>query len=167
VPELRTATVADAPSVAALQVVGWRAAYRGLLPDALLDGLSVEERSVALAARLAAGAATVLLAEQGDELLGFASVGPSRDDDADGAVAALYALYVQPRRWRSGIGGLLHAAALQAMRAANRTTATLWVLEGNERAQRFYVRHGWRPDGVRRIDEHGPHLRYRRPLSLD
>lgn len=30
--------------------------------------------------------------------------------------------------------------------------AILWVLDGNERAQRFYRKHGWYPDGVTRED---------------
>jgi hypothetical protein len=44
----------------------------------------------------------------------------------------------------------------------------LWVLVGNDRAQRFYRVDGWLPDGTRRdqevwgitVDE----IRYRRPL---
>ena len=30
------------------------------------------------------------------------------------------------------------------------TEAVLWVLVGNERAQRFYRADGWRPDGAQR-----------------
>lgn len=152
--------------MAALQVAGWRAAYQGLVPAAVLDGLSVDERAGALVARLESGVVTVLLAEQEGELLGFGSVGASRDPDAGDGVAELYALYVQSDRWWSGIGSVLHSAALQAMSASSFVEATLWVLEGNERAERFYARQGWRPDGARKVDEEcGAELRYRLHLG--
>jgi hypothetical protein len=41
---LRDATVADARSIAEVVVAAWRWAYRGLMPDAVLDGLSIDER---------------------------------------------------------------------------------------------------------------------------
>ena len=41
--ELREATPADAPALAAVQVASWRAAYRGLMPDGVLAGLSVPD----------------------------------------------------------------------------------------------------------------------------
>lgn len=47
--------------------------------------------------------------------------------------------------------------------------AVLWVLVGNERAERFYQIDGWAPDGQRRIQEvHGitvDEIRYRRSLG--
>lgn len=151
--------------MAALQVAGWRAAYQDLVPAAVLAGLAVDERAGALAARMESAVVTVLLAEQQGELLGFGSVGASRDPDALEGVAELYALYVQPGRWRGGIGELVHAAALQTMSASGFAEATLWVLEGNARAQGFYADQGWRPDGARKVNvECGAELRYRRRL---
>jgi len=69
----------------------------------------------------------------------------------------LAALYVLPATWGRGIGAkLLEAAG---------PVSTLWVLEGNTNARRFYEQHGWRPDGARRTNPHAPEvaeLRYRR-----
>jgi hypothetical protein len=42
--EIRAATISDAYGIAEIQVAGWQAAYRGLMPDSLLDGLSVPKR---------------------------------------------------------------------------------------------------------------------------
>ena len=43
---------------------------------------------------------------------------------------------------------------------------SLWVLADNERARRFYKRHGFEPDGVEKIEEIGgkplTEVRYRR-----
>ena len=47
--------------------------------------------------------------------------------------------------------------------------ATLWVLEENPRARRFYERAGWRTDGERKADERwgvrAPEVRYRKRFS--
>src|SRR3972149_4160057 len=42
--EIRTAVAEDAPGLATVHVRGWQLAYRGLMADEFLDGLSVEER---------------------------------------------------------------------------------------------------------------------------
>ncbi len=42
---VRFATRADARAVAHIQIEGWRAAYRGLVPDAILDGFELEPRT--------------------------------------------------------------------------------------------------------------------------
>jgi len=42
---IRSATVEDAIGIAEAHVASWQTAYRGLLPQALLDGLSVERRT--------------------------------------------------------------------------------------------------------------------------
>ena len=45
------------------------------------------------------------------------------------------------------------AAALAALRAGGFVSASLWVLEDNPRARRFYEREGWTLDGERREEE--------------
>jgi hypothetical protein len=54
-----------------------------------------------------------------------------------------------------GLGAPLHAAALDRLVADGFTHAGLWVLDGNRRALRFYLRHGWIDTGRTRIDR-GP-----------
>ncbi|MDE3094170.1 MAG: GNAT family N-acetyltransferase, partial [Acidobacteriota bacterium] len=59
-------------------------------------------------------------------------------------------LYVDPDHWGRGVGSLLHDAVITALRQWPVASAHLWVLEGNRRAQRFYVQRGWRLDGASR-----------------
>ena len=47
---VRAATADDAAGVARVHVDSWRATYKGLMPDAVLDGLSVDNRADWLAA---------------------------------------------------------------------------------------------------------------------
>ena len=144
---VRPATVEDALAVETVRVATWQAAYRGLLPDALLDGLVVDADR--RAAAIAEGTSTTLLAVDVDGPVGMAACGPSRDDDLDGL--ELYALYVLPRAWQEGVGTAL-LAACGAVRS-------LWVLEGNARGRAFYARHGFVPDGAVKVLELGGPVR--------
>ncbi|MGW2572238.1 GNAT family N-acetyltransferase [Streptomyces sp. NPDC001537] len=71
--------------------------------------------------------------------------------DVDAAVAGqLYQIHVSPGSWGHGIGSQLHAAFVQKLRDASLTTGVLEAWERNSRAQAFYARHGWKPDGHQR-----------------
>jgi GNAT superfamily N-acetyltransferase len=157
--ELRDATPADAHALAALHVASWRAAYRGLMPDEVLAGLSVPERERSWADRLTSpGPRTaVVVATDAPQLVGFAAVGPPLvpADRADPTLGDLYALYLHPDHWGRGIGAPLHAAALARLVTHGFTHAGLWLLDGNQRAERFYLRHGWTDTGRTQIDR-GP-----------
>ena len=87
---------------------------------------------------------------------------------SDGRVAELYALYVHPAWWSTGTGRALMDRVLAKVRAAGYACITLWVLEANARARRFYQRAGFAPDGARHVlDELGgvTEIRYRRALE--
>lgn len=164
---LRPAQAADARVLAELHVATWRVAYRGLLPDDLLDALSVQDRERTWQQHLQEGV-PVLLAEQDAEPVGFAAWGPSRDGDGGTDVGEVYALYVHPRAWARGAGRALQDAALTALIDAGCAEATLWILDENVRARAFYACHGWVPDGRVRTEQLAvatlTELRYRRPL---
>jgi ribosomal protein S18 acetylase RimI-like enzyme len=82
------------------------------------------------------------------QIVGFACVGPSRDDDTDTATTELWGLYLDPAHWGVGHGHTLHTEALDVARASGTTAATLWVLTTNQRARNFYERQGWAADGA-------------------
>lgn len=166
---VRTAQPADAVAVSEVHVRSWRSGYRGLLPDDYLDALRPEDR----ANRYTFGdpdplmPATIVAVEAG-AICGFATVGASRDRDDDGS-GELLALYVEPDRWGLGIGRALIEAARGRLAHEGYERASLWVLSGNRRAERFYMIDGWEPDGTRRDDQIGgltvAEIRYRRSLS--
>jgi ribosomal protein S18 acetylase RimI-like enzyme len=159
VVELRDATLADAHGIATVNVRSWRAAYRGLVPDDVLAGLSVHDREQFWSGPLTTrpGNTRILVAAIEDAIVGFAATGPPLvpDDRADPTLGDLYALYLNLEVWCRGIGNQLHAAALDRLRSCGFTHAGLWVLDTNERALRFYNRHGWTDTGRTQVD-HGP-----------
>jgi ribosomal protein S18 acetylase RimI-like enzyme len=161
---VRDAVYDDAEAIERVRIRGWQAAYRGIFPDEFLDGLEPgwtrwQERL----ARMPDGW-SIFAAEIGGQVVGFASAGPSRDEDGGGE---LYALYVDPESWSRGAGRELLRVA-EARLAETHEEATLWVLRDNLRARRFYELAGWRVDGAEAPLEFGGSapagLRYRKPL---
>jgi GNAT superfamily N-acetyltransferase len=151
--EIRRALADDALGVATVHVRSWQAAYRGLMPDGYLDQLDVERRRAGWEHSIAETdwprSGTLVATEANGNVVGFAHIGPARDDDLDPAVIGeLAAIYASPEAWGSGVGRRLMAAAVNVLRDAAFTDAILWVLEGNDRAQRFYEMGGWQLDGA-------------------
>lgn len=149
---VRRAKIEDAGAIAEIAVVGWQAAYRGMLPAEFLAGLSVPARKTAWQSMLESdptGVAPAWVAEIDRCVSGFASSGPPRDTDVALPAAEVYALYVLESRWRSGLGRGLMDAVVGHWRAVGVSTLVLWVAEGNERARSFYKALGWRLDGGR------------------
>jgi len=150
-PRLREARPGDELAVARLHVRSWQEAYRELMPAEFLAALDPRDR----ASRYTFGSAepcapiTLLAVAAGDgeeEIAGFATFGASRDEDAPG-LGEIYALYVDPDRYRGGVGRLLMAEARRRLHERGFDDAVLWVLRGNERARRFYEGEGWVADG--------------------
>ena len=162
---VRAATRADARAIETIRVRGWQTAYRHVFPADELEAMPVDdERWGARLERLPPGW-SIFVAEDGDgEVVGFSSVGPSRDERGLGE---LYAIYVDPDAWSTGAGRALIECAEEQLRAEY-DVATLWVLEENPRARHFYERAGWTPDGARKAEERwgvrAPEVRYRKEL---
>jgi len=108
----------------------------------------------------------VLLAAPPHGEVGFISFGPSRDEDGS-EKAGIYAIYVLPQFWHQGIGRELLDEAERRLKGFS--AFTLWVLEKNARARRFYEARGFRLDGSRKEDTIGgvllTELRYEKKIA--
>jgi GNAT superfamily N-acetyltransferase len=154
---IRRARLEDAAEIGAIHVRSWQAAYQGLLPQAYLDALDPAERTGRWEDRLSGtdwSRSGTLVADADQELLGFVSYGPARDDDTDASRdGEVYAIYLRPRAWGQRTGQQLMTAALEGLGGAGYGQAILWVLEGNTRARRFYEAGGWLADGAVKHDD--------------
>lgn len=166
---LRLAWADDADEIGRIQVETWRAAYTGLMPDEAVARFDVAARQrmwrEGLGRTPRPGSATFVV-EDGGEVVGFASVGASREEDAE-QEGELYAIYLHPSHWGNGIGRALLQRAEESMRSSGFRRALLWVLAGNERAERFYRAAGWEADGEKVEDFQGATVterRYRKAL---
>ncbi|WP_154096204.1 GNAT family N-acetyltransferase [Microbacterium testaceum] len=151
---VRSARPADGRRIAQVHVRSWTEAHAGTMPrslsDALDEDLSAWRWEVRLAGGTPAGAERLgdaWVADVDGRVVGFASAGPARDADLPADQRELYALYVLAQHHGTGVGPALLEAALGG------EPASLWVLDGNDRAVAFYLKHGFRPDGARRDDD--------------
>ena len=163
--QVRLGTRDDALAIETIRVRAWRVAYRHVLPANELDAMPIDgSRWRDRLARPPAGWSTFVVEDAG-AVVGFASVGPSRDE---GGIGELYAIYVDPESWSTGAGRALILSSEEQLARAYRE-ATLWVLEDNPRARAFYERAGWHADGARKAEVrwgvHAPEVRYRKALA--
>jgi ribosomal protein S18 acetylase RimI-like enzyme len=121
----------------------WRESYGPYVDRRLLDERLADTArwTTAWTKHLIDGPPRVLAEAEG-ELVGFAVAGPSRDEDR-ATPHELYALYTRAAWWGTGLGQSLW----DAVRPDG--PCSLWVLEDNARAQGFYRRNGFAPDGAR------------------
>lgn len=142
---IRSAVPVDAHGIAHVQVATWRTAYRGILPDDVLAGLSVERREQSWRERaehLGEGR-SLWVAEDDDRIVGFACGGPEQSGDPDFA-GELYAIYVLEEYQGRGIGRRLTRSVGEALLAAGIHTMLVWVLAANGIGRRFYEALGGR-----------------------
>ena len=143
--KVRPAVLGDARRLAEIHVATWRATYSGVMPQEVLDGLSVEERERLWQEWIPHPETAAFVADLGDGVVGFVNVGPCW---AEPEIGELYAIYVEPDAQGRGAGIALMDAAVTALRE-RWDEAILWVATENPRARRFYERYGWVADGDR------------------
>ena len=170
---IRLAVPDDAEGIAEVHVRSWQATYVGVVPQAVLDQMSVERRAAfwretvtrSLDDATDAGERVWVAAREGGGVAGFASIGPARDRDLPHGAGELFTIYVAPESLSAGIGRRLLEAAVGDLTVSH-DPLVLWVLTDNERARRFYEAAGWHADGAARmLDFDGTQIeeiRYRR-----
>lgn len=136
---IRAAVAGDAAAIAQVRVDAWRATYRGMIPEAYLAAMKVEESTVLWDRVLAAAPnkTNTFVAEIGGHVAGFAS-GLMLTEAKHGLDAELSAVYLMRDAQRAGIGRRLVAAVAAAQRSHGATGLIVWVIAGNKSARAFY-----------------------------
>jgi ribosomal protein S18 acetylase RimI-like enzyme len=136
---VRTASVNDAPAIAAIGRVAFPAVHNDVVGAEFAAAVveqtySIEALTECIIRCAAAADAEFLVAEQDGAVLGYLHY------DSEGAEPELHRIYVDPGRKRGGVGralmGELHA------RLPPGRQYILLVAEANKDAQAFYERHG-------------------------
>jgi ribosomal protein S18 acetylase RimI-like enzyme len=135
---VRHATPRDAKAIADIHVATWQAAYKDLMPEEYLSKISVEKRLAYWREAIEFSEPQLLVATDGDEIVGFVGFDRSRDAGTKSTVGEIWAMYVAPAHWGKGAGLALWDGAREGLKEEGCTQVTLWVLLHNERALRFY-----------------------------
>lgn len=164
--EIRRARPGEGTAISRVRVASWQAVYRGLMPDELLDDMAVDGSGWDEAILSSTPRTSLLVIDDGGEIVGFSVLGPDRDEAED--TGEIVAIYLQPEVWDQGYGWALMEHSVVELRDHGFRRAVLWVLTTNERARRFYETAAWIADGAEKaVDWHGhplPHTRYSRDL---
>ncbi|MFZ0668243.1 MAG: GNAT family N-acetyltransferase [Acidimicrobiales bacterium] len=97
-----------------------------------------------------------IAADEKQDVKGFSHLCPTRDDDLDPATTGeITSIYLAPEAWGGGNGVALIKRSLDQLATAGYETATLWALDTNTKARRFYEIGGWRHDGTTKIHDWG------------
>ena len=162
--KIRRALAADAEAVGRIHIESWNVAYRGIMPDEVIARTDVAYRTKFWAERIADPDWPVFLIEEQGEAVAFCQMIPSRDADDDATrVGHITSLHVLPHLRGRGYGGMLIDHVFAELRRRGFAEVTLWVLEENQSARRFYEKCGFRQDtGTRRYPKTNvPEVRYR------
>jgi ribosomal protein S18 acetylase RimI-like enzyme len=106
----------------------------------------VARASAFLHERMVRGESTILVAEDGGQLLGFCQLYPTWCSVAAARIFVLYDLFVAPDARRGGVGRALMRAAAAFGRAAGAVRLDLSTARSNAQAQALYESEGWRRD---------------------
>ena len=146
----------DIPAIARIHVEGWKGAYGGIIDQAHLDGITIEERAAQWKEWLPNN--TTLLACQDDKPIGFIAFGkvqtppPGTSSIRPLYTSEIYGLYLLPEYYRQGIGRALMQAACTTLLEQKHKSMCLWVLDKNDRGKGFYEAMGGQRIGKHMIE---------------
>ncbi|MEO7752212.1 MAG: GNAT family N-acetyltransferase [Terracoccus sp.] len=149
---VRVARASDAPAVGLVQAIVYREAYAAHLAPEVLDQFEPRAFTIAWRESLAQAPTPdhlLLVACAGEQVVGFAAVGPSEDPDGAGA-AELLVLAVHPEARRQGHGSRLLNAAVDTARGRGRAELAAWLLAADEETRAFLESAGMGVDGAHR-----------------
>lgn len=157
---VRLAGEIDELDLLVVRISSWREAYRGILPQAYLDGLRRMNRF-----EIPPG---TWLVESDHIVAGYLATDLESTRRVKPRVE-IRELYVHPNYWRAGLGRALVERAAHELAVRGAEEIFLWVLEANARARAFYEAIGFeRVPGERKLvptgGERFPIVLYRRAL---
>jgi ribosomal protein S18 acetylase RimI-like enzyme len=146
---VRPAIPADAPQIARIHVESWRATYPGIVPQSILDGLSVARRTELWSRRLLdPGETRTWVGERDGRIVGFVGTALPTDPLLAPGTGEVESIYLLPAAQGLGLGRLLMETATGDLVDRGYSSAILWVLTANEQARGFYEATGWQADGT-------------------
>lgn len=128
----------------------WKHAYKGIVPQSFLDGITEES----CGGNLDKEGVYCLVAEEDGKLIGTSSYCKSRFEEYAG-LGEIISIYFLPEYTGKGYGKKLLSAAVERLSEMGFRDVFLWVLEENHIARAFYERCGFFTSGEKMTSEIG------------
>lgn len=148
---IRPADRKDSLGMGRVYCIAWQEAYRGIIPQAYLDGLT-PQRCAPTPDRISPEVSRVF--EINGEIVGLVNFGSGRTPVSEN-LGELRSIYLLPEYWSKGIGSQLFLEAKAELKNDGYDGFYLWVLCDNHRACRFYEKMGMISTNVQKIDQIG------------
>ncbi|HSR99670.1 MAG TPA: GNAT family N-acetyltransferase [Kofleriaceae bacterium] len=141
---IRPAKLTDAEGIARAHTASWRSSYRGILPEAVLARIDVDQRTASWRRVLQDASVLTLVAYDvtHHDIVGFCDAGPSRG--RSGYAAEVYRIYIEHHAKRHGLGREMFEQVTDWLRSRQLSSLIIWVLDDNHHARRFYEALGGR-----------------------
>ncbi|GAA4914278.1 hypothetical protein GCM10025777_49490 [Membranihabitans marinus] len=138
---IRTPTVEDAAALGRMQNQGWKQAYQHFLPAWYYgperEAQRIQKWTELLSQGLAAGEKLRIAEDPAGAVVGFSHYGPAHSEE-DPCPMELHSIYVLASHHGTGLADQLLEQTLGS------GPAFLEMFKDNTRAQRYYLRHGFR-----------------------
>lgn len=147
--QIRLAIPDDAPCCADIHGRSWMFAYSDVVGKDIIENYNARW-PVVWVKMLENNTDTHYVILDGDTIVGFTSINPSRDADALDGMFELTGLYLDPDHIGKGYGKQAMNFVKREALSRGYTAVSLWVLDQNDRAKRFYEKAGFQPDSAKK-----------------
>lgn len=140
---IRKAQPGDEKTLAYIQTESWKAAFRGILsPEELARCTSTEQAEQMYQNVLKQKDCTIAIECVNDVPHCIAAWGRNRSG-LSASVGELICIHSLQEQWGKGYGSAMMDYVLAQLRREGYESVILWVFEANNRARRFYEKHGF------------------------
>lgn len=146
--KIRYADIEDARILGEIHSQSWKVAYKGIVPDEILNNITIEKRQKYFEKALTEGWEEDAIIFMDNKAVGLICIGKCRDEDKEDSSGEIWGIYLLPEYWNMGIGSELINWGLGELKKRNYDKAILWVLEDNLNARKFYEKIGFEHDGT-------------------
>ena len=141
---IRKMNEADCKAIGELYSAAWRKGYKGLIPQELLDKITPEKYEVRSRVNGFLDDGSFVAVEDGRVVAHCHA--RAADEPKMRGWGEIHTLYTHPDHWRLGYGAAVLGRAEEWLIDQGFNNVYLYVLDGNERAERFYKAQGYLPN---------------------
>lgn len=145
---IRYANINDSKILGHIHSESWKIAYKTIIPDIVLDNMTIEKREKYFYKALFEKLEEDILIFKENNPAGFMTLGKCRDEDLDCSWGEIWGIYLLPSYWKQGIGTELIKWGINELKNRKFKRVSLWVLKENVNARRFYEKVGFHHDGT-------------------
>lgn len=126
--KIREGVITDIDGITRVHIDAWKSAYKEILSDEFLQGISYEKRKENWRTFLQdINNKVIVCLNEDDEIVGFASLGPERTNKYN-YTNELYAIYILKKYQRKGLGKLILKKVIDLLQEKDERSLIVWVL---------------------------------------